>query len=294
MPPYSQIPGWVDRNEYPFESRFFPAEGGKLHYVDEGQGEPIVMVHGNPTWSFLYRHLIKGLSKKYRCVAVDHLGFGLSDKPLDWSYLPEDHARNLEKLIDTLGLKDITLVIQDWGGPIGMSYAVSHPENVKRLVIMNTWAWSVKGIFHYESFSWFMSSFIGRFLIERFNFFAGPFMKVVFGDKSKLPKPIHDQYKNAFPTPEERRPCWKFPQAIIGSSQWLGHTSDRLEKVRSKPALLLWGMKDIAFRQQELKRWEGILDNKKVIRLENTGHFVQEELKSDLVPMVEEFMTKSP
>lgn len=120
---------WIDREEYPFKSNFLQLEMGKMHYIDEGRGPPIVMVHGNPTWSFLYRHLVKGLSKKYRCIAIDHIGFGLSDKPMEWSYLPEEHAKNLNVLIEKLDLKDITLIVQDWGGPIGLSYAISKHAN---------------------------------------------------------------------------------------------------------------------------------------------------------------------
>ncbi|MDZ7761509.1 MAG: alpha/beta fold hydrolase [Desulfovermiculus sp.] len=108
---------WIDRKKYPFESRYFAVSAGRMHYVDEGAGSPIVMVHGNPTWSFLYRNLIKRLRPQYRCVAADHIGFGLSDNPEDWSYRPEDHAQNLSALIDGLGLSDITFVLQDWGGP---------------------------------------------------------------------------------------------------------------------------------------------------------------------------------
>lgn len=118
---------WIDRNEYPFASHYFQTSAGKLHYVDEGEGPPIVMLHGNPTWSFLYRNLIKQLSSRYRCIAPDYLGFGLSDKPFDWNYRPEEHAKNLAALIEHLGLKEVTLVVNDWGGPIGMHYAVTHP-----------------------------------------------------------------------------------------------------------------------------------------------------------------------
>ena len=113
---------WVNKQEYPFASKFLELEGiGRLHYIDEGNGEPIVMVHGNPTWSFLYCYLVKCLSASYRCVAIDHIGFGLSDKPKDWNYNPQGHAENLATLIYTLNLKNITLIVQDWGGPIGLS-----------------------------------------------------------------------------------------------------------------------------------------------------------------------------
>ena len=115
-----------------------------LHYIDEGRGDPVVMVHGTPTWSFLYRHVVKGLSKNYRCIAPDHIGFGLSDKPQGWSYTIEAQAKNLQVLLDSLDLEDITLVVHDFGGPIGLSYAIENPEKVSRLVIMNTWLWSLK------------------------------------------------------------------------------------------------------------------------------------------------------
>src|SRR5439155_431264 len=142
-------------------------EGGRLSYVDEGEGAPIVMVHGTPTWSFLYRHLIRELSPRYRCVAPDHLGFGLSDRPADWSYRPPDQARNLARLIETLDLKDITLAVHDYGGPIGLAYALDHPENVRRLVIFNTWMWSFAGDWHLELFAWLLGGRPRRDLYER-------------------------------------------------------------------------------------------------------------------------------
>ena len=128
------IPAWVDRAQYPFEPRALDVGAGTMRYVDEGTGPPVVMVHGTPTWSFLYRDLVKGLRDRYRCVAPDLLGFGLSDKPAGASYRPEDQGRRLRGLIDRLALKDITLMVHDFGGPIGLSYALEHPGNVKRLV----------------------------------------------------------------------------------------------------------------------------------------------------------------
>lgn len=281
---------WIDRKEYPFKSHFLELEMGKMHYVDEGSGEPIVMVHGNPTWSFLYRHLIKGLSKDYRCIAVDLIGFGLSDKPLNWSYYPEDHAKNLKLLIEKLNLKDITLVVQDWGGPIGLSYAVSSPENVKRIIIMNTWMWSTKGDLHFERFSKVMGGPVGRFLIKRFNFFVRVFMKKAMGNPSRLPAAVHQHYFKALEKREERKGCWTFPKRIIDSGDWLDFLWSQGDKIKDKPALILWGMKDIAFREQELNRWISLLLNSKVIRYAAAGHFVQEEKGEELCPVIKEFM----
>lgn len=281
---------WIDRKEYPFKSNFLQLDMGKMHYVDEGNGEPVVMVHGNPTWSFLYRHLIKGLSRNYRCIAIDHIGFGLSDKPADWSYYPEDHAKNLNLLIGKLDLKDITLIVQDWGGPIGISYAIEKPENVKRLIIMNTWMWTVKGDPHYERFSSFMGGHVGRFLIKHFNFFVRVVMKKAMGDPSKLTELAHRHYLKALKRPEERKGCWTFPKRIIDSSDWLDYLWSQRDKIKDKIALILWSMKDIAFREQELNRWTSLFSDCKVIRFDGTGHFVQEEKGSELCPVIEEFL----
>lgn len=282
---------WIDREEYPFTSNYLELEMGRMHYVDEGEGPVLLMVHGNPSWSFLYRKMIEGLSDSYRCVAMDHIGFGLSDKPYDWTYLPQAHAENLEQLIKHLGLKDITLVVQDWGGPIGLSYAVENPENVKGLIIMNTWMWSVKGDKHYERFSGFMGGPMGRFLIRRFNFFVKGVMKKATGDKSKLTKPIHDHYKRPLGSPKERKGCWVFPKQIIGASEWLDTLWNQRDNIATKPALLLWGEKDIAFRQKELNRWKELFVDPTVHTFAETGHFVQEEQGENLVPLVDTFMS---
>jgi len=284
---------WLDRKAYPFHSNFIDLDMGRMHYVDEGHGETIVMCHGNPTWSFLYRHLIKGLSPAYRCVAMDYIGFGLSDKPPEWSYLPQMQAQNVESLINRLGLKDITLVVQDWGGPIGLSYALRHPDNVKRLVIMNTWLWSVKGVREYEFFSGLLGGPLGRFLIKRFNFFAGPVMKYVSGDRSKLDRATQCHYLKPLATPAERKGSWVFPKRIIDSSEWLASLWAQHEQIRHLPTLLLWGMSDPSFKARELQRFESIFATYQTIRFEGVGHFVQEEKKEALVPLIETFLVEN-
>jgi len=286
-------PDWIDRNEYPFASHYFQTPAGKLHYVDEGQGEVVVMLHGNPAWSFLFRKLIKRLSPHYRCIAPDHIGFGLSDKPADWSYLPEEHAKNLTSLIEHLGLKNITLVVGDWGGPIGMQYAVTHPQNVKRLVVMNTWAWPVDKDFHYVAFSAFMGGPVGRFLIKHFNFFASSFMRAAFGDKHKLGDHAHQHYKDALPTAALRKGCYIFPKQIIASTPWLAQLWGKMGVLKAKPTLYVWGMKDVAFREKELKRWQHVLPNSLTLRLNTVGHFVPEEAPEELGEAVLAFLADS-
>ena len=282
---------WIDRNEYPFASHYFQTAAGRMHYVDEGSGEAIVMLHGNPAWSFLYRKLIKKLSPKYRCIAPDLIGFGLSDKPFDWSYLPEEHAKNVTALIEHLGVKDITLVVNDWGGPIGMQYAVTHPDNIKRLIVLNTWAWPVDDDFHYTSFSAMMGGPVGRFLIRHFNFFVNSFMRVAFGDKSKLSKSAHAHYQRALPTAASRKGCYVFPRQIIASTPWLQTVWDRIGVLEDKPTLFVWGMKDVAFREQELRQWQCALPNSIALHLGTVGHFVAEEAPEELGEAVAGFFT---
>jgi haloalkane dehalogenase len=283
---------WIDRNEYPFASHYFQTAAGKLHYVDEGKGQPIVMLHGNPTWSFLYRNLLKELRPHYRCIAPDHLGFGLSDKPADWSYLPEDHAKNLIALIDHLGLKNITLVMQDWGGPIGIDYAVRRPENIARLIVMNTWVWPVNRDPHYVIFSAFMGGPIGRLLIRKRNFFANTFMRAAFGDKSKLRDQAHQHYLRALPE-AQRKGCYVFPKQIVASTPWLAQLWSQVSLLRDKPVLFVWGMKDVAFREKELLRWQDAFPNSETVQLDTVGHFVQEEAPEELAQAATAFLTKS-
>ncbi len=284
---------WIDRQEYPFASHYLEVSGGRLHYVDEGRGPAVVMVHGNPTWSYLYRHLIKQLRPEYRCIAIDHIGFGLSDKPTDWSYLPFDHAANLTALIDRLGLKDVTLVVQDWGGPIGLAYAVARPENVARIIIMNTWAWPVNRDWYYIAFSGFMGGAIGRLLIRRYNFFARTVMRQAFGDKRKLTPAAHQHYLRALPTAEDRKGCYVFPRQIVKSTPWLDRLWSNIAVLKGKPTLVVWGMKDIAFREKELKRWEGAFPEARKIRLRSVGHFVQEEAPDELAAAVVPFLKET-
>lgn len=286
-------PEWLDRDMYPFQAHYFDLPMGRMHYVDEGQGPPLLMVHGNPSWSFGYRQLIAQLSSRYRCIAPDHIGFGLSDKPASWSYRPEEQARNLAALIDHLNLSGLNLIVQDWGGPIGLSYALEQPENVRRLVIINTWMWPVANDPYYWAFSKIVGGPVGRYLIRNHNFFANTMVKMITGDKSKLTPAIHDHYRQPLPTPESRKGSWVFPGEITGSTAWLEHLWSRRERLVDKPVLIAWGMKDIAFREKELQRWEGLFPHARVQRFPDAGHFVQEEHGRELAGMIDQFMQET-
>jgi haloalkane dehalogenase len=273
----SQTPDWLDKEMYPFKSNYFDLDGVKMHYVDEGSGDPIIFLHGNPGWSFEYREIIKSLSSTNRCIAPDYIGFGLSDKPEYFSYLPEDHAKNLNRLLESLDLQNVTLVVNDWGGPIGLSYALANPERIKKLVILNTWLWPVENEKHYQKFSSFMGGFLGRFLVKNFNFFAKSFLKKVYGDPDKLTPEIHRHYYMPFKERKHRKPTYIFPREIIGSTDYLTRLWEQKDKIADIETVFIWGMKDIAFREKELNYWLDNMNNTRVIKLDSVGHFPQEE-----------------
>ena len=286
-------PAWLDREAWPFAPRTFVTPHGRLHYVDEGRGEPVLFVHGNPTWGFEHRRLIAHLSRTHRCIAVDHLGFGLSDKPADASYLPQLHAANLAALIEHLALDDITLVVHDWGGPIALACALERPHRIRRVVVCNSWFWSVEGVKTFERFSALMGGPIGRFLCRRFNFFVRRMMPLAVGDREALPPAVHAQFTSVHDTPDSRKGTWVFPGAIIGQSDWLEGLWERRRAIAHLPVLLLWGMRDTAFDAVQLARWEEAFADHETHRFEGVGHFVPEELGERAVPIVDAFVART-
>ena len=281
---------WIDRKEYPFDRNFFGTEVGKMHYVDEGQGEPIVFVHGNPSWSFQYRKVIKELSKDHRCIAPDMIGFGLSDKPTDWSYLPKEQAKLIDDFLESLDLENITIVVGDWGGPIGLSYAINHPDRIENIVITNTWLWSVKNDWYYQAFSKFVGGSIGKFLINKRNFFARDILRMASGIKPS--KEVHQHYLRPLEKKEERLGSWVFPGQVVGSWEWLESLWEKRDAIKDKNALLVWGLKDIAFREKELQKFIGQFPEAKVVRYPDAGHFIAEEKPIQLIEEMKGLISK--
>jgi len=289
----NQQQSWINRKDYPFDSNYFETGFGRIHYVDIGKGTPIVMTSGNPTWSYLYRNIIIELSKEYRCIAVDNLGFGLSDKPYDCDYLPSLHAQNLDKLIKCLELKNIIMMVHDWGGPIGLSYAYNYPNNVKKIIMFNTWSWPVNTDKYYERFSRFMGGPIGRFLIKNFNIFVHIVMKKATANKAVLTNDVMKHYSKPLEKRRERKACWTFPKQIIESTAWLEEIWSKSNNIVNHPVLLLWGGQDIAFRKQELEKWKSVLKNYQLEFMSDTGHYVQEEKYAYIIPIIKRFLCLS-
>lgn len=262
--------------DYGFEPRWMEVAGGRMHYVDQGAGPPVVLVHGTPTWSYLYRRLIRSLSTRYRVIAPDHLGFGRSDKPSDGDYRPEALARNLEEFLHRLGLKKLALVVHDFGGPIGLSYALRRPDRVSGLVLFNTWLWSLEGT-PAARISRLLSGRVGRWLYTRFNLSPRVLLRAAFADKRYLTPEIHAAYLAPFDEPERRMAPWVLARELAGSGAWYESLWKHRDRLAARPALLLWGMKDPAFGPDALERWKGTLPDARVVRFEEAGHFVQEE-----------------
>jgi len=282
--------GWVDRAAYPFTPRSFEVDGAHMHYVDEGDGPPVLLVHGTTTWSFLYRDLIRTLSRTYRCIAPDHLGYGLSDKPEDVAYRPRDHARRLKALVEHLGLRDVALIVHDFGGPIGLAYALEQPRNIRALVLFNTWMWTLRGEPLIEMASRIGGGSVGRLFFRRFNIELRTVFKTAWGDRSKLSAALHRQYTGPFPRPSDREPMWILARELLGSSDWYEELWSRRERISHIPALLLWGLKDPILRARHLSRWQELFRDAQTVTFPTAGHFVPEEARDELRPVLERFL----
>jgi haloalkane dehalogenase len=269
----------VNRRSYPFVDRWFDLPDGRMHYVDEGHGDPVVFVHGTPTWSFEWRHLIRVLHRTYRCIAPDHLGFGLSDRPPGAPYTPEAHATNFAAFVEHLGLDRFTLVVHDFGGPIALPVCLASPGRVRRLVLLNTWMWSLAGDRDMARKARIAGSRLGRFLYRRLNFSLRVLMPSAFGDRRKLSPRVHGQYLDRFPDPASReRVLWPLARSLLASGPWFDSLWARRDQLAGRPTLVLWGLADSAFRPAQLARWTEALPEAHVIAYPRAGHWPHEEI----------------
>ncbi len=278
-------PEWVSAALFPYQSHFIDVEGSRLHYVDEGDGPILLLLHGNPTWSFLYRHVIAALRHRFRCIALDLPGFGLSRPAPGYRFTPAEHATVVERFVTELRLSSFTPVVHDWGGPIGLAVAARHPELVRALVICNTFAWPAQGDRHFEWFSKLMGGPLGRLAIRRLNAFVN--FIVPAGTRRHLSPAEMAHYRRPFPTPDARTPTHVFPREILASHDFLAEVEAGLPRLAHLPALIAWGAKDVAFRDAERRRFEAALPHHRSLVFEQAGHYLQEDVPDQLAFEIE-------
>lgn len=265
-----------DPELYPFTSRWFESSVGRIHYLDEGEGQPLLLMHGNPDWSFLYRKMIPLLTPHFRCIAIDYPGFGLSVHPAGYSYLPKDHAAVVAEVVEHLDLQDAVLVGQDWGGPIGFDVASRMPERFTGLVAGNTMIWP-STFFLQRNFSKLTGlGFVQRLLKNR-HLFVKRIMK------SLLQAPVTDEemrhYVDVAPSPHSRLGHVIFPKAIVGETPWLTELEARVNAtLADRPMLRITGMKDVPLTTKAfLRKWDEMWPNATKLDLPKAGHFWQED-----------------
>lgn len=267
---------WLDKNEYPFTSKFYEVNGQNLHYVDEGDGDPVLFIHGTPSWSFEYRNVIQDLKSDFRCIAIDHIGFGLSDKPENYDYTTINHSRTVEKFIFDKNLEDVTLVLHDFGGPIGFHFAINHPDKVRNIIVLNSWLWSSENDPEFVKLSKFLKSPLLSFLYKRLNFSSRFILPRSFGEK-KLSEKTLKQYTKPFANHKQRNGQLAFARSLLNDQNWFEKLWNQREAVAKKPALFIWGMKDPILSHAKLEKFESGFPDSKMVKLETCGHFPQEE-----------------
>ncbi len=287
----AERPTWVDDELYPFESRFIDIDGHQVHYIDEGSGPTLLFLHGNPTWSFDYSQVILSLRNEFRCVALDYPGFGLSHAASGYRYLPTDHVEVVGQFIDALALSNATLVVHDWGGPIGFAAMQQRPETFNRLVLTNTWAWPVNDPL-IQVMSLVMGSPLGRVAIRQLNLFVN--LMIPIGHR--LSKPTAEQmahYKHALDSPARREGSAAFPREIIASRTFLADVEAGLPDIAALPTLIIWGDADFAFGDKELRRWQRTFTNPRTVVVEGAGHFVPSDAPAQFAAAIRDWHTSS-
>lgn len=282
---------------YPFASHFLELDGHRLHYLDEGQGPVLVMLHGNPTWSFYYRRLVLALRDRYRVIVPDHMGCGFSDKPQDYAYRLENHAANVQRLLAHLQVREYCLFVHDWGGPIGLATAVTRPEALRGLVVFNTTCHLTRdyplGILLCKLPG------LGSLAIRGLNLFALAALRFASGHHDRLTPAIRAGYLRPYDSYAHRianlrfvqdiplgpaHPSWAYGQAVLG----------KLGLLRDKPVQVCWGARDFCFDDAFLAVWRERFPQAAVEVFADAGHYVVEDAHERILPLVERFLQSLP
>jgi haloalkane dehalogenase len=283
-------------DEYPFAPRYFDVGGVRMHYVDEGSGPPLLFVHGNPTWSFAWRKLIKAFSPQHRCLAVDHVGCGRSDKPQAWQYTLDRHVQNLVQFIDELDLRRITLVAHDWGGCIGMGAAVERPERFSRFVLMNTAAFRSRRI--PLRIAVCRTPLLGALGVRGLNLFSRAAL-VMAVSRHKLSPLARAGLLAPYNTWKNRIAVHRFVQDIPMHSSHpsyarLVRIEQGLAQFRNRPMLLPWGEKDWCFTPDFRQEFERRFPQAESFPIAYAGHYVFEDAPDQLIERMQRFFEQHP
>jgi haloalkane dehalogenase len=287
--------------DYPFTPKSFVHPSGLTQsYLDEGEGDPVVMLHGNPSWSYYWRHLVLGLRDDYRCIVPDHIGMGLSDKPNDagYRYTLRNRVQDLDRLLDHLGLGDnLTLAVHDWGGMIGFGWALKHASRVKRLIILNTGAFPLPAA---KPLPWQLNLgrnwALGEWLIRGANAFASG--AATDGVVNKLDPAVKRALLAPYDSWANRIATVRFVQDIplkSGDLAWdlVEDAGRRLPDFANRPAFIGWGLKDFVFDHHFLKGFEDALPRAEKQIYEDAGHYVLEDKHKVLVPRIRDFLDRN-
>ncbi len=286
---------------YPFDGHFLDLDGLRLHYLDEGAGEPVVMVHGNPTWSFYFRDLALALRDEYRVLVPDHIGCGFSDKPDDahYRYTLSRRVADFEAFMGALEPdRPVTLVAHDWGGMIAMAWAARHPERVGRLVLMNTAAFHLPDDMRMPpSLAFVRDTRLAAFCVRRLNLFSRG--AAWLAPAKRLPKALRDAYCAPYDTPANRIATLRFVQDIPiepGDPAYdtVSEVQAGLAQFHATPILLLWGQKDFVFKPQVLEIFEKIWPHAEAHRFPDAGHYVLEDARDEITSLVRDFLAQHP
>lgn len=280
--------------QYPFQPRFMEIEGHQLAYLDQGQGVPVVMVHGNPSWSYLYRNLVSHLQGRYRCIVPDHLGCGFSDKPQDYPYQLHNHLENLEVLLDRLAIERCVLVVHDWGGAIGLGWAGRHPQRVAGVVVLNTAAFRANRMpLRIAVCRW---PVVGEFLVRGLNGFAGAatFMAV----NKRMQPEVARGFLAPYDSWRNRVAVHRFVQDIPMNPEhpsWatLVAVEQGLEHLQDVPMLLCWGCRDFCFNDWFYHQWLRRFPRAEARYFKDAGHYVLEDAMGEIGPLMDRFLERT-
>jgi haloalkane dehalogenase len=283
------------RRLFPFESHYLDVSGVRMHYVDEGAGPAVLMLHGNPTWSFYYRDLIKALSDSYRVIAPDHIGCGLSDKPQDYPYTLSTHVDNVERLVECLELSEVTLAVHDWGGAIGFGWAARHPDLARRFIVFNTAAFLGPTPFRIRICRWPM---LGGLLVRGLNGFVRASFYMACTHRERMTAEIRRGYLLPYGDFANRVAILRFVRDIpvsprVPSYAVLQQIEASLPVFRDRPMIVFWGAKDFCFNDAFLAGWTGRFPAATVHHFADAGHYVIEDAHERIIPPLREFLERT-